>query len=455
MTTHKGFKRVVRARMAKTGERYAAARRALLADTPATASDGTTVASTDGMAALPAGYRFRGGLHPETATVANMLANFGVTSAITGQPLSEAAVLGIGGGLGAGYILWEFKAHHSKIITLGFRNRWQYPAIPGWLGTTAARLAVEATVHETSGAKNARDKLDAILARGEPVIAFVDQQSIGTWVQPATLSGYWGYQVVVAGRLDDGTYLVDDRGRTPLHVSPGVMAAARARIGSYKHRLIGLRPTDRTTSEETLRTAFRDGIADGIEHLSSPSDSFSLPAWRKWSRLMTDARGAKAWPRVFADRTGLFGALLSIVEGVDGDVGATGGHLRYLYADFLDEAALLMGRPAFSAAAAAWREAGDLWEDLADSAVPADLMGATEAVAAAEELNAAVMAGESGRMRASEAAQELWATRERYAQAFPLPQDRIDELFTDLGVRIGAIYDAERQALATTSSAAG
>ncbi len=132
MTTHKGFKRVVRARMAKTGERYAAARRALLADTPATASDGTTAASTDGMAALPAGYRFRGGLHPETATVANMLANFGVTSAITGQPLSEAAILGIGGGLGAGYILWEFKAHHSKIITLGFRDRWQYPAIPGW-----------------------------------------------------------------------------------------------------------------------------------------------------------------------------------------------------------------------------------------------------------------------------------------------------------------------------------
>ncbi len=120
------------------------------------------------------------------------------------------------------------------------------PSHPGLVGMTAARLAVEATVHETSGAKSARDKLDAILARGEPVIAFVDQQSIGTWVQPSTLSGYWGYQAVVAGRLDDGTYLVDDRGRTPLHVSPGVMAAARARIGSYKHRLIELRPTGRT-----------------------------------------------------------------------------------------------------------------------------------------------------------------------------------------------------------------
>ena len=32
MTTDKAFKRVVRARMAKTGERYSAARRTILAD---------------------------------------------------------------------------------------------------------------------------------------------------------------------------------------------------------------------------------------------------------------------------------------------------------------------------------------------------------------------------------------------------------------------------------------
>ena len=36
MTTDQSFKRVVRARMAKTGERYAAARRALIAERPPT-----------------------------------------------------------------------------------------------------------------------------------------------------------------------------------------------------------------------------------------------------------------------------------------------------------------------------------------------------------------------------------------------------------------------------------
>ena len=106
MTTDKAFKRVVRARMAKTGERYAAARRTLIEG----AADGHHAEPTTD-AGTASGYRMRGGLHPETATLANVLANQGVVSGLTGEPLTEAAILGIGGGLGAGYILWEFQRH--------------------------------------------------------------------------------------------------------------------------------------------------------------------------------------------------------------------------------------------------------------------------------------------------------------------------------------------------------
>ena len=109
MTTDKAFKRVVRARMAKTGERYAAARRALV-EAP---RDRHHPQPTRRLV-TPAGYRMRGGLHPETATLANVLANRGVVSGLTGEPLTEAAILGIGGGLGAGYILWEFQSHAGR-----------------------------------------------------------------------------------------------------------------------------------------------------------------------------------------------------------------------------------------------------------------------------------------------------------------------------------------------------
>ena len=449
MTTDKAFKRIVRARMAKTGERYAAARRALVEG----AGDGHHAAATaEGV--TPSGYRMRGGLHPETASLANVLANGGVVSGLTGEPLTEAAILGIGGGLGAGYILWEFQRHGAPVLTLGFRNQWQYPWIPGWTGKTLDRLGIEASAHETSGAKGAREGLDARLDAGLPVITWVDPQGLSTWGLPETMSGYGGLAVVVSGR-DDGAYLVDDRGRAPFRVPAAVMAAARGRVGSYKHRIATLRTTAGPIPAERLRAAMRAGLEDQVDHLRSSSDSFSLRAWRKWGRLMTDERNAKAWPRVFAGGRGLFGALLSLLESVDGQVGSSGGHLRELYAASLDEAAVALDLPALSDAARAWRGVADRWEELADAAVPPDLDGAADAVEAVETLHEAVMAGESGRPRVRAAAETAWAIRERYADAFPLPPDRTAAIFQDLGERLLGIYEAEVDALEVTARAIG
>jgi hypothetical protein len=438
MTTDKGFKQLVRARMAKTGERYAAARRALLGGVGSPLAGGTTEHRTD----------------PEIAALTRVLADRGVTSPITGRPLSEAMILGIGGGLGAGYILWEFKAREGALLTLGFRNRWQYPAIPGWYGQTLERLGIDADLHETNGAAGARSNLDAILAEDRSVIAWIDHQTIGTWHVPDALSGYWGYPVVVVGRTGDGAYLVDDRGRDSFVVDDATMAAARARIGSYKHRLIDPRPAIGEIAESRLRSAIEAGLADQVEHLRSSSDSFSLPAWRKWSRMMTDSKNAKGWSRVFAGGQGLFAALLSIVEAVDGRAGASGGHLRERYADFLDEIAEA-GLGAFDEAADRWRVAADLWEDLADAALPPDLDGGLEAAHLAERLHAAVRQGEPGRTEAATVAERLWAIRAEHADGVSLADDRMADVLADLGSRLAHIHAAEVAAIDALAAAIG
>ena len=435
MTTDKAFKRVVRARMAKTGERYAAARRSLT-DTDATERPAATIETVAGRPP----YRLRGGLHPETATIANVLANQGVVSGLTGEPLTEAAILAVGGGVGAGYILWEFERHDAPVLTLGFRNQWQYPWIPGWTGKTLDRLGIEADVHETSGKKAAREALDTWLDAGIPVIAWVDPQVIGTWGEPDALAGHDGHVLVVAGREPSGTYLVDDRGSAPFRIAPGVMAAGRGRVGSFQHRIARLRTTAGPIPADRLRAALAEGLADQVEHLRSSSDSFSLAAWRKWARLTTDRRNAKAWPRVFADGHGLFGALLAIVAAVDANVSRGGGHLRDLYAASLDEAAVALDRPALSDAADAWRRAADAWDELADSAIPRDLDGGDDAVAAAEAVRSAVNDGEAGRERVRAAAETLWAIRDRFADSFPLPPDRVDEILSGLGEQLATIY---------------
>src|SRR5687768_3322623 len=96
--------------MAKTGESYTTALRHVVGAAPSTNDHG---------------YTLRGGLHPETANIANVLAHHGIQS--DKRPLSEALIFGIGGGIGAGYILWEFKKHDSPTLTIGFRNRMHYP----------------------------------------------------------------------------------------------------------------------------------------------------------------------------------------------------------------------------------------------------------------------------------------------------------------------------------------
>jgi hypothetical protein len=412
MTAKKHLKARVRARMAKTGESYLTAHRHVVGERAA--------------AVVDHGYRLRGGLHPDTAAVANVFAHHGVVAEHTGEPLSEAMVLGIGGGLGAGYILWEFESRGGAILVLGFRNRWQYP--DRWMRAVVDRLAVPARLLETGGARTAARQLDEALAAGRPALATIDRESIGYWHLPSDMEGRGGYPVVVYA-LDGDLVHVDDRFAAPRTVPREVLDAARARVGSYRHRLCVIEPERDELPVELLRDAVRAGLADAAEHLTADSDSFGLPAWRKWARMMTGS-AAKAWPRVFASGRGLASALVSTYEGVQ-PVGSYGGHLRGLYADFLDEAAALLENPALSERAAAWRDAAARWQALADLVLPEGRL--RELLA---EVHATVVEGGD----ASAAAAELWELR-----SVDSPVD-VDALFPAMGSLLEEIYEAEMAA---------
>ncbi len=411
MTSEKHLKARIRARMARTGERYSTARRHVV---------GATSTTTD------AGYALRGGLHPESAAVANLLAHHGVTG------LSEAMVLGVGGGLGAGYILWEFKAHDSRTLTIGFHHRWNY--LDG-TEKTLRRLGAVPVVHTTSGAAAASAALAAALDAGRPAIVVPDRQLVGYWHLPPHLEGHGGHQLLAYARDGDRVRL-DDRNLGPLTVDRGVLDRSRARVGSYRNRTV----TVERVEPADLAAAARAGIADCLAHLGGDSASFALPAWRKWARLVVDERNAKGWPRVFADGRGLTGALLSAWEGVEPE-GMTGGHLRGLYADFLDEAGPLLGT-SLAAPAAAFRDAGEAWHAFAEAALPADVPAYRRLRDLSDALADGVVAGDAGAPGRAAAAAELWALRAEYDAKPPVEPD-----FAMLSARLTAVYEAERAAL--------
>ncbi len=385
-------------------------------------------------------YTPNGGQHPETAAFAAALANQGVIAPHTGAPYSEAMLLGIGGGLGMGYILWEFKQGDLKILVLGMRNNWQYPV--KFVEALAGRMNMPVQVLETGGKQRARQNVEAALAAGVPAVVWVDPAQLAYTMLPAEADGCYGHVVTVAGIDAAGHVLVDDRAAELFTVDAAEFAAARARIPSYKNRVVLFGEP----GEFDLAEAVMAGLVDCAEHLHKKSDSFSLPAIRKWARLMTDTRNKKAWPVVFADRRGLYSALKSVYEGVSPG-GPQGGSLRDLYAAFLNEAAPLVKLPALDEIAYHYKYIGVRWSNLGELALPTEIpaLAATKELLARRQATFAALGGDGlDELRAITT--ELDALDAELADNFPLNDTEIADLFAAMQIELDGIYAAEQEA---------
>lgn len=387
-------------------------------------------------------YPTRPGCHPDTAGLCNLLAFQGVLAPHTGAPYTEAMLLGVGGGLGMGYILWEFEAHDARILVTAFRNNWQYPV--KFMRNLCDRLRIPLCLKETGGEKAASGHLRGALARVRPALVWVDLAGLPYRFYPSQMSGHSWHVVTVLG-VDDATgeVLVDDRSAQPFRVAGPEFAAARARIGSVKNRLMTFEAPDAPDLEQAILA----GIRDCVGHLSGPSDSFSLPALQKWARLITDGKNAKGWGTVFADRRGLFGALRSLYESV-APIGPDGGSLRALYADFLDEASTVT-RPALRQVAPLYRALARDWIALGDAALPASV-GAFQPVRdlLAEKHEILRRCGHDGLPELRRVSSELAVRQAGLNAAIPLSDAEITRLFAELQTRLRQLHADEVAAIA-------
>ncbi len=434
MTEHKKLKQRIRARMDHTGESYTTARRHVVG-----------LEESAGTGA---------GTHPDTAALSRILADSGVTGPM--GPLSEGLVIGIGGGLGAGYILWEFSSetdrkssHHfdrpRRVVVAGFRNRWQYP--DRWTDTVMDRLGVPFRREQTSSVAKARRQLDEALAAGNPVMADISVADMPYWHMPTVEAGWTGYTVAVTG-VESGRYVIDDRTDGKLSVESGALAIARDRIPSYKNRIVIIEES-KQLGIDAVTEAIGSGLSDAVDHLRSDSASFSLPAFKKWGRMVV-SDGVKGWRTVFADRVGLWRALRSTHEEVT-DSGVFGGSLRPLYAEFLEEAASMLERPDLAEVSGLYRDAAEAWDDLGDATFPDGFEPMREAAELARRRRRAVRRGDAGDADAAEAAAALNSLGDEFDSGLPLSDAEIEDVFQAMAAAIETAYEAEVAAHAALS----
>jgi len=144
-----------------------------------------------------ASYHHFAGRHWETGSVHNYYAYRGVKAPHTGQPYSEALLMGISGGVVMGYFTFAYAGFDPHVALLT-RNTFDP------LNTLLARLGVVQEVIQTSKADKAVRNLVDTLADGLPALVWADMWSLPYNALPDE-GGMWAmFPILVYGYTEQG-----------------------------------------------------------------------------------------------------------------------------------------------------------------------------------------------------------------------------------------------------------
>lgn len=314
------------------------------------------------------GYDQFGGHHWETGSLRNVLAYHGLRAPHTGEAFSEPMLLGLTGGIGAMYFVFEYEGI-APHVALG--TRYPFDAVDNVI----KRLGLPAAVKQTKSQKKSVDTLLSALVVGEAAMVWADMFTLSYNQLPPSPFPAMMPIVVFAYDIERELVRIADRATVPLTTSSGELAAARARQGNLKNRMISFEFEDAANFVyEDFETAVEDAIRACLKlYTEEPprgaANNFGLAALDKWADLVANSSVKKGWPRVFAEPGHLYEALKETYSAIE-HRGTGGAAARPQYAAFLEESAVLLDRPALRDAAEQFRTAGKRWTDVALAALP-------------------------------------------------------------------------------------
>lgn len=419
MTRRKHLKQLIRARMAKTGERYAAARRHIVAE-----QSTRTV-----------------GIVPASAALRLLLAHAGFCAPHTGEAPTEALAFGIGGGVGAGMFAFHYAKEDFSSFYVAGRHLWQDDV--AWFDAACRRFGFTPKIAETGSKKAAEAALKKSLEGGRPVVAWVDKASLPHRGLPDWMQGGTYHVVTVLGMDDAGTVRIADLADEPVEVPREAFAAARARIAKQKNRLLWL---EGSPAAFDLRAAVDDALTACHEKLVKQRiRNFTVDTFADWADRLEASKGKESWAVMFPQGHKLFAGLRWGHEYIEHD-GTGGGLCRPLFASFLDEAAKALSDEKLARAAEAYRALGEEWSALADALLDETIPLLAETRRVIIERQEVQAAGAS-----PDELREHWARlealSERARDELRLDEERARALRHGLAERVRAIHAHEREAL--------
>jgi hypothetical protein len=456
MTEQKHLKKLVRERMSATGESYSTARRHVLAK-----------AARAEAAPLPAGVlpnydTFGAGYHRESALVAHLLRQAGVTAPHTGEPYTEAMIGGLAGGIGFMYAVFEYK-ELPPIMTIVAQH---HPA--PWAPEALSHLRIPYVEEHAGKPAAGLTKLRAALDRGHAALCTVDRSRL-PWHGMEPGFGTDPYVVVVAGS-DGDTLFIDDESASPHPMSTTDFAAAWSAHKKGRHHLLTLAGSAAAEADPAdvglangagavdLAGAIRAAIATTVAHLTGPvlgnhfDVNFGFSGMTKLADQLRDGRNKTGWAARFGAPVPFFHGVRRLYDCLELEYTGPGA-TRPLYAAFLDEAAPVVGSAALAEAAALFRESAAGWSTLATRALETSSSLGEYAELAQERWALMFARGEAARPEIGELNARIEELISAHAEDDPLGDDGRRKLFDALADQVDACRALEQSAVALLTGA--
>lgn len=385
------------------------------------------------------------GRHFTSGYPRNVLAYQGALAPHTGQPYSEALIMGINGGICAGYFSFEYEGHDPHLHFLTYYPFMDEP------GAVFERLAIARNTQQTTNPQKAVANVWNALAEGKPAVVWADIATLGyTELIQGDPDVYMVMPVVVYGYDSEGVHLAD-RARVPLVVPAETFEIARARIKKYRFRMMTLGTPDASRLPAAVEAGIRSCISIFTEDPpvggKQARPNFGFNAYTRWADLLFNNKDSVGWPKRFAPGRRMVNGLMSAYKFVE--LYFTGGHgARGVYADFLDEAAVILNRPALQEAADQFRTCATRWDELTMALLPdsvAPLKQVRELMR--QDYDLFLNEGIGSLAKRQQIQRDLAALKTDLSTNFPLSDAEAKIMREGLRDRVMAIHDAEQIAI--------
>ena len=309
---------------------------------------------------MPDTKKHLAGKEPESAAVLNALNQLGRCS---GDLCTEEMLFGLGGGLGVIYFLFDMHGGHP--IVIGTRYHASEAQTPVFVMQMCEAWGAITELKHSSSRSAATKSLTKMLDDGYTPIVWVEV----TKLPYLFLSGHPNmYHTIVVYERDDNEFVVGDLGQTVARISVEELEEVRHSHFAPKFRSL-------TITGAPAKPDVREMVTQRIQLTCSQMleglgiTNFGMQAFKKWANMLINTKNKKGWSQCFTDGPGLHGAMSSVYGQIELR-GFGGSAFRGMYADFVEQAAGVLKKPALKKVADQFREADASWHNVALAALP-------------------------------------------------------------------------------------